>query len=72
MGRAADGLVDIVISYSEADEKVRRIERDLETSLFGEVITVNGTSMVKEGVYTSNSALKKLNWRKMVSSYSGK
>lgn len=56
----ADGLIDTVISYSKADEKVSRIEGDLAASLFGEVITVNNISMAEEGVCISNSALKKV------------
>ncbi|MDO4303364.1 MAG: hypothetical protein Q4D94_05560 [Bacillota bacterium] len=57
---AADGLMDTILSYREADRKVKEIQKDIETTLFGEVITVNDNVIAGEGTYTVNSLLKRL------------
>ncbi len=44
----------------EAEKKLEEIEKDIETSLFGEIIVVNGNVIVGEGTYCANSLLKKL------------
>lgn len=57
---AAEGLMDTILSYCEADRKVKEIQKDIETTLFGEVITVNDNVIAGEGTYTVNSLLKRL------------
>lgn len=44
----------------EADKKVEELQKDIETSLFGEIIVVEGNVIIGEGTYSANSLLKKL------------